>query len=117
MAWSAAEESVGSTQRFIDEKALTTCLFAVSRGNPARAAEAISTLLQKDSNKVVKKTVSQTVFNPKGVREQTNLVIDGIRASILAHTKGSGSRTAVAETFVKNTMLSCVYAIVKKIRH
>ena len=40
--------------------------------------------------------------------------MDGIRASIQSHTKGRGSRTTAAETFIKNVVLSCMFTIVKQ---
>ena len=82
LTWSGrddTEQNVKRTQVFHDEKALCAMLFAIARGNPYRAAAAISKFLTNQNNKSVKDTVTESVFKSKENDKREKLVMEGIR--------------------------------------
>ena len=95
------------SQQFDDSKDLGAMLFSISRGNPQRAASAISKML--DTNQIVKDNITHLVFKRS---ETVSKVMEGIRESIDLHTDGKGTRTMVAETFIKNIVTACMFKIV-----
>ena len=100
--WLISGDDVKKTMQFRDANALRVMLFAISRGNPKRAARAISNMLSNDANEIVKNTVTELVYQPNETPLTTKLIIDGIRESISFHTNGGGTRTIAAENFVEN---------------
>ena len=77
--WLISGDDVKKTMQFRDANDLRVMLFAISRGNPKRAARAISNMLSNDANKIVKEAATKLVFQPNETALTTKLIIEGIR--------------------------------------
>ena len=115
--WSTGTPRIAKTTAYRDKKELRAVLFTISRGDPRRAANAISNLLSEPNNDDVQKLLPRLV--PDDIQNDTiqklakyDLIVGGIRDSIERHTNGRGTRTIAAETFVKNVTQACLTRIV-----
>jgi hypothetical protein len=105
--WSTETREVMQRTTQEDGKDVQAALFAISRGDHTTAASAISYFLNLASNEEIKNDVlaaiSDDLFNRK--------VVMGIKRAIGYHIS-QGSRTKVAETFVKNVIVACLFHLV-----
>jgi len=116
MDWSSTDDgkNVCNHTHSEDEKDFQTVSLAISKGNPKRAGIAISRFLSREQNKDVKEEVLKSMSKEQDDDSKTkDLILSGIREIIRHHTKGSGSRFALAETFVQFIVAACLFTIVR----
>ncbi len=108
--WKDGETEVVSSVVTKDSKDILATVYGVSRGDSNRASNAIARLLQNPANRSVKVGVIQLIQDDKSME---NNILKGIRSSISHHTQGSGPRTNVAETFVRNVCCAAAFNLSK----
>ena len=107
--WTSTEKEVSTCSTSRDAKDLTSVLLAISRGDPVRAASALTRALADSRNQLLEEQIKKQI---RTRRDHTcDLIMEGIARSIKHHTHGRGSRTTPAETFVQNVCTACVFAI------
>jgi len=106
--------SVDSSTVTRDANNLETLLNALTRGKSKRAADAIIRMLNRPECSDIKDAVKNALNVLLNENVQLSIqVVDGIKEAIAHHTNSKGgTRTIDAETFVKNTVLACVWGTV-----
>ena len=91
-----------------DAMDIRAALMAISRGNPARASEALVRFLDsKDTNDDIRRTVKAHL------NDVDHQIVQGLKSSIAHHTNSKGgTRSLAAETFVKDVVTASVWHIV-----
>lgn len=86
-----------------DAMDVRAALMAISRGNTARASEALVRFLDsKDTNEDIRRTVKAHL------NDVDHQIVQGLKASIAHHTNSKGgTRSLAAETFVKYVFGIC----------
>jgi sentrin-specific protease 1 len=107
--------SVDSSTVTRDANNLETLLNALTRGQSKRAADAIIRMLNRPECSDIKDAVKNALNVLLNENVQLSIqVVDGIKEAIAHHTNSKGgTRTIDAETFVKNTVLACVWGTVR----
>eukprot|EP00984_Skeletonema_dohrnii_P006213 scaffold2235_cov108-Skeletonema_dohrnii-CCMP3373.AAC.1 len=108
--------SVDSSTVTRDANNLETLLNALTRGQSKRAADAIIRMLNRPECSDIKDAVKNALNVLLNENVQLSIqVVDGIKEAIAHHTNSKGgTRTIDAETFVKNTVLACVWGTVRE---
>mmetsp|Transcript_36321 Transcript_36321/g.73994 ORF Transcript_36321/g.73994 Transcript_36321/m.73994 type:complete len:256 (+) Transcript_36321:86-853(+) len=102
-------------QPSVNESSLQIFLATITKCNPQRAGDALLRLLQRPTCSDVKDVVWNAVSSAASCEATLpDRIIAGIKEAIEHHTNSKGgTRTTAAETFVKNAVTACVWAIVK----
>eukprot|EP00986_Skeletonema_menzelii_P017430 scaffold19452_cov150-Skeletonema_menzelii.AAC.1 len=108
---SANSSSTASNTMTSDANQLQEILAAITNGNSERAADAITRMLGREECRAIKGKVKKKLSNEEP--NLSSIIIDGINEAISHHTNPKGgTRTLVAEAFVKDIVLACVWGTV-----
>lgn len=112
--WSLTEEVYSASSKTNDVKNLRASLITTTKANAQRAAAVLHQFLKDQCNDLVmiefdklRSMKSQCADDPT----LPEIITDSIKRSIDHHTTTRGTRTIVAETFVKNVAISCVFGL------
>ena len=86
MEWLAEESTLGHSVSSYDVKDIRALLLAVLRTRPKRAAKAVSVILADKQNSLAAKELIKLISPHAETCAMDQLIVDGIRASILHHT-------------------------------
>ncbi|KAL7508532.1 hypothetical protein ACHAXN_005622 [Cyclotella atomus] len=100
-----------------DSRMLRAVLYATSKGNPKRAADAIQGFVRSDRNKSVSDKLAFCQDSSSGdnnnSKKASGYIVDSIKSCVEHHTNGAGRRTDIAETFIRNVADACIFGQVK----
>jgi hypothetical protein len=112
--WGEAHSVTAHTTRN-DAESLQVAVYAISRSDPTRAAGAIVKFLDNKANVAIRKEVLAAMKDDSPEQILQRQIIKGLKKSIAHHTNDKGgTRTAAAETFVKNVVTASVFHIASK---
>lgn len=111
-SWKPSEKDVVSSTTTEDAKDIRAILYAITRGDAKRAANAVTRMLGQESNLQIKTAVLEAI----SAKDNTtgSLILGGIKECISHHTNSSGgTRETASETLVKNIAAACMFKVVK----